>query len=346
MKPSKNNVLNVLEQSSLSFKLIKLETNEILNLKFAPSELYAYQNNLFKVVLLRGEAITREKMTEFIKNHIWPLFVTAEAYELFKKEQQEELRNITRALSIGDSAQNAKKQSNLLCQNMFFLYQSPASDEVLKLQHQSTKNLCNFLLDNVNLGKELFKDIQSSARYHFLIKQPFLSTLMLLSFLKSSNHFSPKEIESLFITSYFKDVGMSLIPYDKHETPKLTEDDKKSLINHPEYSAQILSGRIPMSTNYIDIMLNHHQLHSRLEPNHSNQDSDSLAVNQDSLKHIAGAETLFISIFDILAALITPRPYRKAMTLYEALDYIRAIMIKDHANEFKHIVLFAKKYFT
>ncbi len=34
MKPSKNNVLNVLEQSSLSFKLIKLETNEILNLKF------------------------------------------------------------------------------------------------------------------------------------------------------------------------------------------------------------------------------------------------------------------------------------------------------------------------
>ncbi|MFN8370872.1 MAG: hypothetical protein U0T83_09650 [Bacteriovoracaceae bacterium] len=346
MKASKNNLLSVLEQSNLSFKLTKLETNEILSLKYAPSDIYAYQNNLFRVVLNRGELITREKMTEFIQKNVWPLFIPTEAYILFKNEQQEELRNVTRSLSIGDAEANAKKQSNLLCQNMSFLYQSPAEDEVLKLQHQSTKNLCNFLLENNNLGKELFKEIQNSARYHFLIKQPYLSTLMLLGFLKNSNHFSPKEIESLFITSYFKDVGMSLIPKDKHDSRNLSDIDKQSFHNHPEHSAQILNGRIPISTNYLDIMLNHHQFYSMLESKQNNQDKDQNIDDSEALKHIAGAETLFVCIFDILAALITPRPYRKAMTLYEALELIRSIMIKDHANEFKHIVLFVRKYFT
>ena len=77
---------------------------------------------------------------------------------------------------------------------------------------------------------------------------------MLLSFLQSLNLFSHKEIENLFITSYFKDIGMSFIPREKFELAHLSDFDKELFASHAENSMLILEGRVPLSNTQLNLI--------------------------------------------------------------------------------------------
>lgn len=146
---------------------------------------------------------------------------------LLKIAQQENLTSVTRSLSIGDPLEKARLQTNLLTLNMGYLYEDPTDDNNLNLQVQSAKNLAVFLFNKPQIHEALYKEFIKQG-HHYIFAQPFLSTLFLLGVMKNSRLYIDKDIELFFLTSYFKDIGMSAVPVEKYNDDHLTDEDKKT----------------------------------------------------------------------------------------------------------------------
>ena len=146
-----------------------------------------------------------------------------------------------------------------------------------------------------------------------------------------------KDIELFFLTSYFKDIGMSAVPVEKYNDEHLTDDDKLLLASHPQLSVNILKGRVPLPPNHLKIIENHH-IYSTL----TNQMNLS---SKDDPNNIFGFETMMISVMDTVAAMTTDRPFRKAESLYKSLDLIRLLIGDKYPQEFKLIVFYFKNFF-
>ena len=80
----------------------------------------------------------------------------------------------------------------------------------------------------VDINKQLYKEFIKQG-HHYIYAQPFLSTLFLLGVMKNSRMYIDKDIELFFLTSYFKDIGMSAIPTEKYNQENLDDEDKKLL---------------------------------------------------------------------------------------------------------------------
>lgn len=264
------------------------------------------------------------------------LFVMEDDRNLLKIAQQENLTTVTRSLSIGNSLEKARLQTNLLTLNMGYLYEDPTDDNLLNLQVQSAKNLATFLFNKPQIHEALFNEFVKQG-HHYIFAQPFLSTLFLLGVMKNSRLYIDKDIELFFLTSYFKDIGMSAIPVEKYNNENLTDDDKLLLASHPQLSVNILKGRVPLPPNHLKIIENHH-IYSTL----TNQMNLS---SKDDPTNVFGFETMMISVMDTVAAMTTDRPFRKAESLFKSLDLIRLLIGDQYPQEFKLIVHYFKNFF-
>jgi hypothetical protein len=153
-------------------------------------------------------------------------------------------------------------------------------------------------------------------------------------------------MEMLFLTSYLKDIGMSSIPTEKYDDDNLSNEDKNKLVNHAENSVDILDGRVPLSPAHLEIIKNHHafSLLSK-ELNHDIQ-PDPMTISDGELDRpvLVGSETVLICAMDIIAAMVTPRPWRDAEKLFTALDLVRVLISDDFMQEFKTIVSYFKGF--
>jgi len=60
---------------------------------------------------------------------------------------------------------------------------------------------------------------------------------------------------------------------------------------------------------------------------------------------IFGLESTLVSVFDILVAMTTDRPYRKGLSLFQSLELIKKMMADDYPQEFKALVIFLKQFY-
>ncbi|MBF0313664.1 MAG: hypothetical protein HQK50_06920 [Oligoflexia bacterium] len=330
------NILNSLRQNNLSFKLVPIHIRELIYFQEVPCDIYGYVNEFFVVVMQKGLLINKDSLQQVINLGADQLFVLDDDYKLLVKKNQKILLEISRSLSIGDVIANGKKQVYYLSLNLEYLYQNPTDDETLLLQYQCIKSLGRLLLAKLSLIPVLFQYLLDQT-YHYSVSQPLLSSLILLGYLKSTQQFSEKDIISLFLTSYFKDIGLSIIPKTCLDKKDLNEEEKKLISQHQQFSIEILSGRIPLGVNYFNIINNHH-VHSLLG-------GDVVTKANDQNEVLIGAETLFVEMVDILAAMISKRPYRDGLTLYSGLQRIKDILGKEHQQEFKLLVWFLQKFF-
>ena len=107
--------------------------------------------------------------------------------------------------------------------------------------------------------------------------------------------------------------------------PQAAHDEKQALSSHPEHSAKILEGRIPLGQTYLDIIGNHHS-HSTIGPAYNQKEGT-----------ITGIETGLISAMDTISAMTSERPYRSRLTLYDSLDMVRSTMSAQYPQEFKFL---------
>jgi len=322
-------------QNQLNYKLLPIAFRETFFLHQAPCAIYASQGGLLDIVIKKGDVLNRELLKSLIAKKQTQLFVQIEDRELLRQAQQENLRNVTRSISIGDPLEKTKYLSNLLAINLVYLYEDPTNDEFLNLQVQSAKALAVFLFNKPQLHFPLFKEFLKQG-HHYIYAQPFLSSLFLLGIMKHSKLYVEKEIENFFLTSYLKDIGMSAIPVEKYNQEILDVNDKKLFLKHPQISVEILKGRTPLPPQFLKMIENHH-MYSTLTQEFN------LSNSQDSM-NIYGFETMMISVTDTIAAMTTDRPFRKRESLYKALDMIRVLIADQYPEEFKLIVMYFKHY--
>jgi hypothetical protein len=328
------NPFDILEQNALNYSLTPIAFREIFFIQEAPCDIYAHNDGIFKIVFTKNSEISNLHLRELLSKGLAHLFVHEKERLLIRSAQQENLRTVTRSLSIGNPLEKAKLQTNLLTLNFAYLYEDPTNDDLLGLQIQSAKNLSTFLYNKPQIHENLYREFLKQG-HHYIFAQPFVSTLFLLGVMKNSRLYVDKDIELFFLTSYLKDIGMSAIPVEKYNQEHLDDHDKELLASHPQLSVNILKGRCPLPPNHLRIIENHH-IYSTLT-NRFNLSDDP--------NNMYGFETMMISAMDTIAAMTTDRPFRKAESLFKSLDLVRLLIGEQYPNEFKLIVYYFKNFF-
>jgi hypothetical protein len=328
-----------IEQHRLGLKLKSILVGELYLVRKLNYPVFVFKNGSFLPVIGEGSLPTREQITALIKNNHLEVYVYPQDSEEIKKNLEIALTKITRSLSVGDPLVNGTKDLKLLSLNLGGLYENPHNDELLMLQFQSTQNLSKFLIENRRLQPVFYQNL-IRENFHFTLVQPMLSSMLLLSFLQSIHSFQDREVENLFLASYLKDIGISLIPGDKYDLKTLTTRDQEMFANHSDYSFELLDGRIPLPKNYLTIIKHHHFLNDKMK--------DLLVRGKMKRRDpviLFGIESMVVAVFDILVAMTSDRPYRKGMSLYQSLELIKKIMADDYPQEFKALVVFLKQFY-
>lgn len=329
---------NAIAKTGLSLKLYPLSIRELMYIPKVPCDVYTYNNQSFKIIISKNTPIDSSRIRELVRQGDVDYYIFKENHILIRQEIQKNLTLVTRSLSVGNAIENAKQQMNLLTINMGYLYNKPTDDDILALQYQCSKNLAYFLIKNINNHEVLYKEFLKQ-NHHFIYAQPLIASLFTLGLLKYSKKYNDQEIEALFITSYFKDIGMSSIPESKYNDEYLSNEDKILMNSHAKHSVEILKGRINLTPNHY-LIIEHHHSFSLLKSNY-----DITPRRKDDLKSVFGFETVIISIMDIIAAAIHGRPFREPIKVFDALSLIKNLIVDKYPQEFKMIVGYYKKFF-
>ena len=327
------------DQHRLGLKLKPILVGELYLARKLKHPVYVFKDNIFTPVIQEGSIPTKDQINGLIRNSFKEVFVYPDDLKDIKQNLETALVKVTRSLSVGDPKENGSKDIKLLSLNLGGLYQDPHSDDLLMLQFQSSQNLGKFLLENKRFQGFFFGGLLKE-NFHFTLTQPMLSSLLLLSFLQSIHLFHDKEIESLFLTSYLKDIGFSMIPNEKYDLKNLTTRDQDLFASHADFSYDLLEGRVPLSKNYLNIIKHHHFLNDKIK--------DLVAKGPRKPKEeemMMGLESTLVAVFDILVAMTSERPYRKGLSLFQALEVIKKMMADDYPQEFKALVIFLKQFF-
>lgn len=331
--------ISFIDQHRLPLKLRSILVGELYLIKKLNHPVYIFKGGTFHPVIEKGAIPTRDQIHTLLENNFKEVFVYQDEALNVKENLQKALTKITRSLSVGDPLVNGAKDLKLLTLNLGNLYRNPHEDEALTLQFQSSQNLSKFLLEHKRYQSQLFQSL-AREKFHFTLTQPLLSSLLLLSFLQSTHLFNEKEIENLFVTSYLKDLGFSMIPEEKYDLKSLSPQDQKLFSNHADFSFELLEGRVPLTKNYLTIVRHHHFLNDKLKELISSASSD-----KDGPEIVFGLESTLVAVFDILVAMTTERPYRRSVGLYQSLELIKKTISDEYPQEFRALVIFLKQFY-
>jgi HD-GYP domain-containing protein (c-di-GMP phosphodiesterase class II) len=327
------------EQHRLGLKLRPILVGELYLAKRLSHPVYIFKNGVFHPVMNEGSIPSKDQINSLIKSSHREVYVYQEDVAEIKKNLETALIKVTRSLSVGDPLENGSKEMKLLSLNLGGLYENPHNDELLMLQFQSSQNLSKFLMENKKYQPHFYHSLVRE-NFHFTLSQPMLSSVLLLSFLQSIHLFHDKEIEHLFLASYLKDIGISMIPGDKYDLKTLTTQDQELFANHADFSFDLLEGRVPLSKNYLTIIKHHHFLNDKMKELVSKE-----KPNSREPEIVFGLESTLVAVFDILVAMTNERPYRRGMSLFQSLELIKKMMADDYPQEFKALVIFLKQFY-
>ncbi len=332
-------VSSYIDQHRLVLKLRPILVGELYLSRKLQFPIYVLRGGVFLPVINAGTLPSKEQISVLIKNSYKEVYAHSEDIDEIKKNLENALTKVTRSLSVGDPLENGTKDLKLLSLNLGGLYKNPHNDELLMLQYQSTQNLSKFLMENRKFQPYFFQNLLRE-NFHFTLSQPMLSSVLLLAFLQATHLFHDKEVENLFLTSYLKDIGLSMIPDEKYDLKSLSTRDQKLFADHADFSFDLLEGRIPLSKNYLTIIKHHHFLNEKIKELLSPK--KHRAKNESDM--VFGLESTLVSVFDILVAMTNDRPYRKGMSLYQSLEVIKKMMADEYPQEFKALVVFLKQF--
>ncbi len=330
--------LTLIEKSRLSLKLKPVFIAQLMMLDSLEKPAYSYRQGVFQKELEPNEGVSTNFISKYAQEISSEIFLHKIDYKRLNEKLNEEIIKITRSLSIGDPRSKGVKHTNLLSMQMANLYKDPFNDELLTNQFQSAKNFFNLLYQNKDIHKILYTNLVKQ-NHHYTVAQPLLSSILLVSFLQHTGMFSEKEIQNYFLTSYFKDIGMSLIPREKFELAHLNDYDKKLFSEHAANSRKLLNGRIPLNKTQLNIIENHHFLNYKIQA----LISDSFVIDQD--KMLSGIESTLLSSIDIIVAVSSKRPYREPMSVFKALELLKKVISPEYPTEFKNLVVFLRHFF-
>ena len=244
--------------------------------------------------------------------------------------QQAHLRHLSRSLFEGNPIDKGTKCLDLITHNMEYLFHHIEDEGILLNQYQCTQELARFLIQNLHCHGALCQRF-TQQKHHFIFTIPVLSSIFALGVAKESNMFSDKDIEHLFISSFFKDIGMCTLDPNQYGQKNNGPEIQAAFEQHPKISVEIIKDTIPLNKHYFKLIENHH--HPDLIP-HKDQKPTNMT----------GFETLIINTMDMVANAITDKPLHKGIRLFEALEMVRRLITEHYTQEFKLIVSYFGKF--
>jgi HD-GYP domain-containing protein (c-di-GMP phosphodiesterase class II) len=324
--------IDILLHNSLALELKEVFIGQLVLVQDLLKPGFCYHNSHFQIGIKANEEINPTRIKDYIQLYGPKIFISKMDFERLENKLNERLIKLTRSLSIGEPLVNSTKQVQLLSLNMANLYLDPLNELKLVSQFKNSANLALFLINNKEIQKSLFNEIKKQ-KHHFTISQPLLSSVFLISFLQYLNIFSEKELQGLFLTSYFKDLGISFAPQDVLNKEKLNSFEKNTFTQHPLNTLAILEGKVGLSKSHLNIIKNHHFLSHRQK-------------GENEGTQIYGIETTLIATADILIAMMSERPYRQSVKLFNALEEIKGLIADDYPQEFKALITYIRYFFT
>ena len=222
---------------------------------------------------------------------------------------------------------------NHMAVNMKYLHSNPMDDNIVQTQYECAKEATDILKEHIDYHEKLYR-LFSDLKHHFIFSRAVLSSLFLLGIAKTSSMFSDKDIERLFITSLFKDIGMSDLPLEIYDKVHWNKEENEKFSQHEENSVRILKGRIPLKEHYFKIIENHHCMSGPYRENFKVKNSTT----------IVGFETILVNVSDIIAGHLIEQPFGKKMSLLNVLAMIKNLMADQHQQEFNIIVSYFRRF--
>lgn len=330
--------LAIIRKHSLPLNLKPIYIGQLAIVESLADGGYSYRDGKFEIILKKREIITPEFLRNYATSISKEVFISWPDFENIQDKINQQLVQLSRTLSVGDPLKNSSRQANLLSLQMANLYNDPFNDELLKNQFQNSKNFSTLLFNNKQIHSDLYKRYLRQ-KHHYTIAQPLLSSILLMSFIQHTQMFSEKEIQGLFLTSYFKDIGMSFIPREKFELAHLSPAELSLFSEHATNSMRILDGRVPFNKTQLNMIQNHHYLNFVIQSKLLGKTPNP----EDEL--LTGIESALLSSIDILVAMTTERPYRDPISLFKALEFLKQVLQDEYPAEFKSLVIFLKQFF-
>lgn len=171
--------------------------------------------------------------------------------------------------------------------------------------------LIDDLLDELRLFKDRpleYTNIKSVDNYLYMSS---LNCGLLSALIAMDLDYYPEMVRNVFMAGVFHDIGMAMIPEEIfHKKEALTMEEKMMILNHPRLGHEFLKDKAFLSAHVKQATLQHHErLNGTGYPNR---------VPASELSEVSQ----IIGMTDVYDALTSDRPYSRATTPHEALEFL------------------------
>lgn len=178
---------------------------------------------------------------------------------------------------------------------------------------KNIKEIINEIVYDVIFSKNILEHLISISVYDDYTMNHSLNVMMLSTVIARDENFSMKEIKKLAIGCIFHDIGKTFIPIEIINKPgKLTNEEFEIVKTHSEKGYDFLKNYTDLPITSINIALCHHE----------REDGSGYPRN------LKGKEihlfSKIASICDVFDALTSDRPYRRALPVNQAMEYLLA----------------------
>ena len=176
---------------------------------------------------------------------------------------------------------------------------------------KNIKEIINEIINDVVFSKNILEHLISISIYDDYTMNHSLNVMMLSTVIGRDLNFNMNEIKKLATGCIFHDIGKTFIPIEIINKPgKLTDEEFDIVKSHSEKGYEFLKNYTDLSMTSFNIALCHHE----------REDGSGYP------RKLMGGEIHLYSkiaaICDVFDALVSDRPYRRALPVNEAMEYL------------------------
>lgn len=267
---------------------------------------FLYQGNylLYRLKNLIWKSEDQSKLSEFEVEH---LYIRCETERDRNRFLEKKLKALLDQPGIPDQekAELVYHTSKSLLEELF---ERPDSPETLRRSLNSVQNSISFL----SKDKKNFFDLMSCATSHFSeFSHGLHVSAYAIALAKQAGIRAFNQISAIGIAAILHDIGKSKISREILEKPdRLDAEERKLIERHPVFSFEIVhkAGITPALSEMI-ILQHHEKPDGRGYPSGISNDLHQF--------------TRIVSLCDSFDLLTSDRPYKKAVSPVEAIDFLR-----------------------
>ena len=274
---------------------------------------YKNKENIFKVLIAIDTSFTNETEEKIETLNIRDVYVLTKNHKQYEKDTQEYLSKL-----IYDDKITNKLKSQII--------HEMASDTINELflgelntdKIERSSELVNDTINLILNDKSAVKAMLGVTSYDYYTYTHCVNVSIYAVGFAAYLNLDKKDIYTIGMAAILHDIGKKDIPNEiVNKNGKLTDDEFKTMQNHPSYGVKILKALGETDKLMLDIIEQHHEKLDGSGYPYGLKDKEIHLFSQ------------IITIADIFDALTTKRSYKDALNSYRALVIMESQMTKE-----------------